>query len=321
MKKGKNSTKYIIFALGTSLLILIFVGYTDLGNLSTDKNSATTFVTVKNETIRVSQRGSGKDILLIHGSPGMIEDWNDITEALAKEYRVTSFDRPGHGFSSSNQYTYHIKDNALITEQLISKLNLKNPLIVGHSYGGSTAAYMAVHTNKKNLQFLLIDSPLYTSRPRKIYKLISTPVIGKGMALIASYTIADNQIRDGLSSMFQNTAKEKIEYLIKERQQIWSQPKVIYTKSKESVNYQEDLNAISHQYKHIRSAITLITGKDSLGTLRKDCERFHEEVHHSELILLDKTGHYIQFDKSQDVIEIIRHKMRSDTLILQDTLD
>ncbi|GAA4279429.1 alpha/beta fold hydrolase [Aquimarina mytili] len=309
MKKIYTIFKYIVLVLGILLSISILLGYTNLGNLSHKQNPADTFVTIENEKIRVSQKGSGKDILFIHGSPGLIEDWNDIADTLAKQYRVTSFDRPGHGFSSSKEYTYHIKDNALLVEQLISQLNLKNPLIVGHSYGGSTAAYMAAHSNTNNRHYIIIDSPLYTSRSRTIYKLISTPIIGKGIALLASYTIANNQIRDGLTTIFQNTPEEKVEQLIKERQRIWSQPKVIYTKSMESLHYQEDLNAISHKYKNINASITLITGKDSLKTLRKDCERFHIEVPNSELILLDKTGHYIQFDRSQDVIEIIRSKM------------
>ncbi|MEW7289434.1 alpha/beta fold hydrolase [Aquimarina sp. 2304DJ70-9] len=310
MKKIKKIVKYTLLGIGILLIVITFLGYTNLGNLSDNQNPLTTFVTIGNENIRISQKGSGKDILFVHGSPGLIEDWNDIVDALAKDYRVTSFDRPGHGFSSSNDYTYHIKDNAILAEQLISQLELKNPLIVGHSYGGSTAAYMATHSSLKGLQYIIIDSPLYKAQPRKIYKLIATPVIGRGIALLSSYTIANAQIRDGLIPIFKSTEKEKVDKLIEERQHIWSQPKVIYTKSKESIHYQDDLNLMSHKYKNITSDITIITGKDSISTLRNDCEKFYSEVKNSELILLDKTGHYVQFDKSQDVIEIIRRKMK-----------
>ncbi len=314
MKKAKNIIKYSVLGIAILVLVLIVLGYTNLGNLSTTKNRENVFVNIENEKIRILQKGSGKDILLIHGSPGLIEDWNSIFDSLAKNYRVTAFDRLGHGYSSSNTYTYHIKDNAILAEKLIARLGLKNPLIVGHSYGGSTAAYMATHSDLKYIKYIkyvIIDSPLYTSRLRKIYKLVSTPVIGKGIALFSSYTIAKGQIRDGVAPIFKSLGEEKINELVKERQQIWSQPKVIYTKSKESVNYQEDLNLMSHKYKNIASNITIITGKDSLGTLRTDCEKFHLEVKNSELLILDKTGHYIQFDKSQELIAAIRRKMAS----------
>ncbi len=311
MKKAKNIIKYSILGIAILVLVLIILGYTNLGNLSTTKNQENVFVTIENEKIRILQKGSGKDILLIHGSPGLIEDWNSIFDSLAKNYRVTAFDRLGHGYSSSNTYTYHIKDNAILAEKLIAQLELKNPLIVGHSYGGSTAAYMATHSDLKDTKYIIIDSPLYTSRLRKIYKLVSTPVIGKGIALFSSYTIAKSQIRDGVAPIFKSLGKEKINELVKERQQIWSQPKVIYTKSKESVNYQEDLDLMSHKYKNIVSNITIITVKDSLNTLRTDCEKFHSEVKNSELLILDKTGHYIQFDKPQELITVIRRKIES----------
>ncbi|MDH7445257.1 alpha/beta fold hydrolase [Aquimarina sp. 2201CG14-23] len=309
MNNTKKIIKYCVLGLAIFFFIITLLGYTNLGNLSITESSENIFVNIENEKIRISQKGNGKDILLIHGSPGSIEDWNSIVDALAKTYRVTTFDRAGHGFSSSNEYTYHIKDNAILVERLIEQLGLKDPLIVGHSYGGSTAAYMAVHSDLKELKYIILDSPLYKSRSRGIYKLISTPVIGKGIALASSYTIANSQIRDGVTPIFKSIKEEKIQELVKERQRMWSQPKVIYTKSMESINYQDDLNLISHKYKNIVSDITIITAKDSINTLRKDCEKFHSEVLNSELIILDNTGHYIQFDKSNDLIEVIHRKM------------
>ncbi len=309
MKTPKKVILFIILGLGIFVLMLTFLGYTNLGNLSPDQNQEYTFVNIGNENIRILQKGSGRDILFIHGSPGLIEDWNDVFDTLAQNYRVTAFDRLGHGYSSSNEYTYHIQDNAVLVEQLIVALKLKNPLIVGHSYGGSTAAYMATHSELKDLKYIIIDSPLYRSRSSSIYKLVSTPIIGKGIALLSSFTIAKGRINDGLQSIFKSIHQEKIDELVKERQKIWSQPKVIYSKSKETVNYQDDLNLMSHKYKNITSDITIITGKDASSTLRTDCEKFHGEVKNSELILLDQTGHYIQIDKSQEVLAIIRRKM------------
>jgi len=219
------------------------------------------------------------------------------------------FDRPGHGYSSSNQYTYHIQENAIITTQLIKKMGLNNPLIVGHSYGGSTAAHMALDSELEHLKYIIIDSPLYTAKTRTIFKVIATPLIGKGAALFSSFTIAKGQIKDGVAPIFKSLDKSKIPTLVKERQTMWSQPKVIYSKALESTHYQEDLDLVAHKYPNITAAITIISGKDYDATLRKDCEKFHAAVPNSELILFDQTGHYIQFDKSNELIAVIRNKM------------
>ncbi len=292
------------------MLVMILLGYTNIGNLSTSENSESSFLKIGNEKIRFSQKGNGKDILLIHGTPGSIEDWNSIVDTLAKNYRVTTFDRLGHGLSSSKQYTYHIKDNAVFVERLIQQLELKTPLIVGHSYGGSISAYMAVNSDLKDIKYIIIDSPLYKYPSSNLYKLVSTPVLGKGIALVSSYTIANNLIKEGVSPLFQSLKKEEINKLVNERLRIWSQPKVIYSKSKESVNYLNDLNSMSDKYKNIKSDITIITGKDYTSTYRSDSEKFHSEVSNSELVLLDDTRHYVQFDKADEVIEIIKRKIK-----------
>lgn len=154
------------------MLIIVSLGYTDLGNLSLNENQQNQFLKIDNERIRFSQKGKGKDVLLIHGTPGSIEDWNEIVDSLSKNYRITTFDRLGHGFSSLNKYTYHIEDNAVLVEKLIKQLNLESPLIVGHSYGGSIVAFMAVNSKLKNLEYVIIDSPLYKYKPSKTYQLV-----------------------------------------------------------------------------------------------------------------------------------------------------
>lgn len=309
MKQIKKVVKRCIFIFVTLLFIIGFLGYTNLGNLSIGESPQNSFLKINDETIRFSQNGKGKDILLIHGTPGSIEDWIHIVDTLSKNFRVTSFDRFGHGFSSSNNYTYHLKDNAELVEKLIKKLQLKDPLIIGHSYGGSTAAQMAVNSRNKNLRYIIIDSPLYEYSPSKIYQLVATPILGKGIALLSSFTIANTHIKKGVSPLFKFLEREKAVKLIEERQRLWSQPKVIYSKSKESVHYISDLNLISNQYKNIDSKITVITGRDSITTFRNDCEKFHSEVLNSNLIIFDNVSHYIQFDKPKELVQIIKQNM------------
>ena len=116
------------------------------------------------------------DILLIHGTLlGRLKTGMKFIDTLAQNYRVTAFDRLGHGYSSSNEYTYHLKENAILVENLVKQLNLKSPLIVGHSYGGSIAAFMAVNSKLIDIEYVIIDSPLYAYQPSKLYQLVASP--------------------------------------------------------------------------------------------------------------------------------------------------
>lgn len=268
----------------------------------------TSFIKIGTEKIRYVQKGKGKDILLIHGMPGSIEDWKEILNTLSKNFRITAFDRLGYGESSANKSDYHIKDSAKLVEKLVVSLKLENPFIVGHSYGGSIVAYLAANSNLRNLDFMIIDSPLYDYKTEFKFKLVAAPIIGKLLAQISSFTIAKNEIEKGVSVLFSSFDKQKVNSLVSERQKRWSNAKVVYSKSKESVNYGNDLKLSAKKYKEIQAKITIVTAKEFFGTYGNDCKRFHKEVKNSELIVLENTGHYIQLEKPLELIKIIKKK-------------
>ncbi|HZH86101.1 MAG TPA: alpha/beta hydrolase [Brumimicrobium sp.] len=302
--------KYSFTIMGIILLIGIILGQTNLGNFDQNEVEEKNYITIGAEKIRYLQKGEGKDILFIHGTPGSIEDWLEVMDSLAQNFRVTVFDRLGHGFSTSNEYNYHLKDNAVLTEQLIDKLDLNSPLIVGHSYGGSVATFMAVHSELKDLEYVIIDSPFYELEPSLINQVVSAPFLGKGLAFLSAYTLAKSQIKNEVTPMFKSTDGEKLENYIIERQEIWSQPKVIYSNSKEIKNLQGDLASMSTHYKNTSAKMTLITVADTVDTFREGTEKLHSELKNSELIIISNTGHYIQLEQASEIINIIGEKAK-----------
>ena len=56
------------------------------------------FVTASDLPVRYAQAGDGPDVVLIHGAMTSAEDMVlGPFDALAERFRVTAFDRPGHG--------------------------------------------------------------------------------------------------------------------------------------------------------------------------------------------------------------------------------
>ncbi len=84
----KKIIKYSFTSIGVILLIATLLGYTNLRNLPTTENKKTQYLTIGKERIRCFQKGTGKDVLLIHGTPGSIEDWNGIIDSLSKDYMM-----------------------------------------------------------------------------------------------------------------------------------------------------------------------------------------------------------------------------------------
>ena len=97
------------------------------------------FVALDGVRLRYVQAGQGTDVLLIHGSPGSVEDWDPVFDRLAAGHRVTAFDRPGHGYSEGHGLPHTVAGNARAALGLVRALGLRDVVVVGHSYGGATA--------------------------------------------------------------------------------------------------------------------------------------------------------------------------------------
>ncbi|WP_375445021.1 alpha/beta fold hydrolase [uncultured Fibrella sp.] len=77
-------------------------------------------------------------LIIVHGIFGSSDNWLTISKTIAAEgYRVILPDQRNHGQSPrSDDFSY--VDMAADIHELITDLNLVNPILVGHSMGGKT---------------------------------------------------------------------------------------------------------------------------------------------------------------------------------------
>lgn len=190
------------------LLALLVVAVTAIGlahrpNTDIPADRVGEHVLVNGVPIRVFQQGSGRNVLLIHGSPGSIEDWTPVTDALSGSFRVTAFDRPGHGYSGDTGRYSH-EDNAGVALALIDALALDHVVVVGHSYGGTTGLAMATRSPVTVDAVVVLDSAAYTpSREVDItLRLVGIPILGMGVATVMGPFVAPERIRAGLLGEF-----------------------------------------------------------------------------------------------------------------------
>ncbi|HJS13780.1 MAG TPA: alpha/beta hydrolase, partial [Rheinheimera sp.] len=80
-------------------------------------------------------------IVFHHGWPLTSDDWdNQMMFFLDKGYRVVAHDRRGHGRSTQTYTGNEMDTYAADVAELVSYLNLKNAIHVGHSTGGGEVA-------------------------------------------------------------------------------------------------------------------------------------------------------------------------------------
>jgi pimeloyl-ACP methyl ester carboxylesterase len=262
-------------------------------------------VTVLGNPIRYYQQGSGPDILLIHGSPGSVEDWDTVIDELAKDYRVTAYDRPGHGYSGSagNLHTYEY--HADVALGLIEALELHDVLVVGHSYGGTTALAIALRKSAAVRGIVVLDSAGYRPRdtPSGLYRLLAIPGFGTGFARMIGPNLAPRKIREGLVAQFPGNAPPA--GFIETRIGIWNQPKVTTTVAHEALLATAQMAAMSPGYKDI-ACPTFIAAQADNSFRQETAEQLEREIPGCELLLLSDTGHYVHVEKAVEVIDWIR---------------
>lgn len=105
-------------------------------------------VTVEGTEVHVLVEGSGPDLVLIHGASGNLRDWTfELVERLKQDYRVFAFDRPGLGWTerlppyrdNASPRAESPREQARLMQAAGKQLGLRNPIVLGHSYGGAVA--------------------------------------------------------------------------------------------------------------------------------------------------------------------------------------
>ena len=94
------------------------------------------FMTIDGLKIRYEVCGEGKDIVLMHGWGSSLDAFSGITRAIFGKYRVTVFDFPGFGQSDMPPLPWSVEDYSVFTLKLFDALGLRDPILVGHSFGG-----------------------------------------------------------------------------------------------------------------------------------------------------------------------------------------
>ncbi|HJY04676.1 MAG TPA: alpha/beta fold hydrolase, partial [Bryobacteraceae bacterium] len=119
----------------------------------------------------------------MHGNGSMIEDFDSsgLIDLAAKHFRVVVFDRPGFGHSDRPRNVVWTPDaQAELIKQALTKLNVSNATVLGHSWGASVAVALALKYPDM-IRGLVLASGYYfpTARPDVIAMgAPSLPVVG-----------------------------------------------------------------------------------------------------------------------------------------------
>ncbi len=112
-------------------------------------------VPLKEVTLHAVEWSGGEPaILAIHGSAGMAHNFGALADQLVPTHRFVAVDLRGHGFSDKPPAGYDLERHVADLSQLLRAIQLRRPILLGHSAGGTIATFLATRGEASGLVLL-----------------------------------------------------------------------------------------------------------------------------------------------------------------------
>lgn len=121
---------------------------------------------VNGVNLHYQQFGEGKDVVMIHGITGNLAIWHlEIVPALMSEFRLTTYDLRGHGYSDVPPNGYTTADHADDLRHLLDSLGIERPHVVGHSFGADIALHFTIRHSERVDRLVLVEPAIAALLP------------------------------------------------------------------------------------------------------------------------------------------------------------
>lgn len=160
--------------------------------------------------LRFEKKATSKTIVLLHGLGASIERWSELWPLL-KNYNVVVLDLIGFGYSDKPLIEYTVDFFVRFLEDFFTKLKIKNPIIIGSSFGGQLVLEYSLK-HRDFFEKIILVSPAGTLE-RPTYVLSQYIFSGlyptlenvynafQMMANNPSYLVDENTVKDYINRM------------------------------------------------------------------------------------------------------------------------
>lgn len=216
-------------------------------------------------------------VILMHGWGCTCDTLASIAALFKGKMRVLNVDLPGHGLSSEPPAVWGIEEFTSLMEKFISRLQLKNPALVGHSFGGRISLLLS--SRNETGKILLVDSA--GIKPKRNFTYYRKVYTFKAMKHIVRFLFGKNRGEDILDKMRAKNGSSDYRN---------STPRMRAIMSK-CVN--EDLRYVMPM---IEAPTLLIWGEEDTATPLPDAKIMEILIPNAALVSFPGCGHYSFLD-------------------------
>jgi len=130
---------------------------------------------------------TGQDILFVHGWASSSRMWNHTMRTMGTRQRTWALDLPGFGDSEKPGNGWYAIDNWVDTiAEFCTQHGLSNPVVVGHSMGGTLALSLALRYPKL-ISRLVVINPIVTGRTYLDLRLLASSPVSQVMSKLGRW--------------------------------------------------------------------------------------------------------------------------------------
>jgi pimeloyl-ACP methyl ester carboxylesterase len=281
------------------------------------------FVTIPDGRIFVQMRGpeNGTPVILIHGSAAWSGFWEKTADALAAaSFRAIAIDLPPFGFSSRPpDSSYSREAQARRIRDVIRALELKNTIVVGHSFGAGSVIETAMRHANALSAMVIICGALGLHEDGKDYPadgaLISFAIHNAQISEALTAAIVTNPMftRSLLSMMlYKKEAATGEQATILQYPQARRGSTIAYAEWLPSLLFPDRTaqSAYTKNYAAISMPTAIIWGdKDSVTPLPQG-ERLHKLIAHSSFDVIGNVGHIPHIEDPARLLEVLIRRLK-----------
>lgn len=271
-------------------------------------------VKLKNSlSIAYTESGKGSDtILFIHGIASYMPAWIKNIEGLKDCYRCIAIDLPGYGKSSGGIFPATMSFYAESIMMFIEALALDKVILTGHSMGGQISIQTVLnYPNLFKKLILLASAGFETFTPEEIIEI-------KRINTVEAFAGSDeHRILYGFTSNFYK-APDDIEFMIRDRLDMRYWPNFINYCNVVINSFHGLLDEpAADRLSEIKQPVFIAYGRNdrfipvpyikNKRNLEGIISFAKNSIKHSEIHILDNCGHFLQWEKSNEINQLIRN--------------
>lgn len=274
-----------------------------------DNPPAGRFIEVNGVRLHYVEHGTGDPVVLLHGNGSMIQDFecSGLVGLVAKDHRVIVFDRPGFGHSDRPRSVVWTPDaQAELIEGALGRIGVSNAIVLGHSWGASVAAAMALKYPALVRGLVLASGYYYPTVKPEVVAMAAPalPIVGDVLRYTLSPLLSRLTWPLMMSKIFgPRSVPEKFEAFPKE---MALRPSQIRASAAEAALMIPDAFMLRGRYADLKMPIVIIAGEqDKLIDIDTQSARLHADVAQSSFRRIAGHGHMIQQTATDQVMSAI----------------